>query len=227
MELGKQEVIHKTSELLIMEVNQSGKYIPGREGTIISIGCYSECWDESGRDITKELIAYFLKKGNPVQFATKRYVSALSIDSLHCLISWEGQLCVFISSVSISKWETIERGTDNPYKRFESFLLIKRLGIPTYLYLKPVLRNVTIKDIDLYAEVVERYGVSGVIVGSHFIEFSSSKMDTFAPIADGLLVYNTNDDETQIATTLAEISTVYKESTAPIEEWRQNAKRKS
>ena len=35
--------------------------------TLISIGCYSECWDDYNKKETINLIKYFLKKGNQIQ----------------------------------------------------------------------------------------------------------------------------------------------------------------
>ena len=43
----------------------------GKNGTLISFGCYSECWDEKNKPQTIKLIKYFLEKGNQIQVATK------------------------------------------------------------------------------------------------------------------------------------------------------------
>ncbi|MFC7775954.1 hypothetical protein ACFQW4_02615 [Pantoea sp. GCM10028869] len=213
---------HVDSEYIISRVENRQDFIRGRTGTIISLGCYSECWDVSGREITKSLIAYFLKLGNPVQFATKRYVASDDIIGLQKLIQWEGQLCIFISSVTITHWQTVERGTDSPQKRFSSFELIKKLGIPTYLYLKPILKGVTIKDLDNYKNIVREYAVSGVVVGSHFISNKVTLDNKIAPIGGGIFRYNSNNDEVLISTELKEVTKTYSESTQVIDFWREN-----
>ena len=43
--------------------------------TLITLGCYSECWDEYNKNETISLIKYFLKKGN--QTISITYISAL------------------------------------------------------------------------------------------------------------------------------------------------------
>lgn len=222
MGLGLSNLEHIESKDIISTVENRQDFIKGRTGTIISLGCYSECWDFSGREITKSLITYFLNLGNPVQFATKRYVAADDLIAIQKHIQWQGQLCIFISSVSITHWQTVERGTDSPQIRFSSFEIIKKLGIPTYLYLKPILKGVTIKDLDTYKNIVKEYAVSGVIVGSHFISNKVTIDNKTAPIGGGIFRYNSNDDEILISTELKKVTQTYSESTQAIEFWRKN-----
>lgn len=222
MGLGLSNLEHIDSKDIISTVENRQDFIKGRDGTIISLGCYSECWDVSGREITKSLINYFLKLGNPVQFATKRYVAVDELIGLQQLIQWKGQLCIFISSVTITHWQTVERGTDSPQERFSSFEIIKKLGIPTYLYLKPILKGVTIKDLDAYKTIVKEYAVSGVVVGSHFISNKATLDNKTAPIGGGIFRYNSNIDEVLISTELNEMTKTYSESTQVIEFWRKN-----
>ena len=42
--------------------------------TLISIGCYSECWDDYNKKETINLIKHFLKKGNQIQISTKKEI---------------------------------------------------------------------------------------------------------------------------------------------------------
>jgi DNA repair photolyase len=216
------EVVDSSS--LIRLVESHPEFTPGKNGTIISLGCYSECWDESVRQGTLELIEYFLIRKNSVQFATKRYVSHTSLEKVVPHISWKGQLCIFISSSTISKWESVERGTESPKKRFEGFKLTERCDIPTYLYLKPILNNVTINDLDGYLDVLKKYKINGVVVGGKFTKSSTLNND-LAPIGEGLLQYcNYSNDEDRLLFAFSNEVDTYTQSIQAVKYWRQHAK---
>ena len=42
--------------------------------TLITLGCFSECWDENNKVQTMELIKYFLIHGNQIQISTKKEI---------------------------------------------------------------------------------------------------------------------------------------------------------
>ena len=117
--------------------------------TLITLGCFSECFDSKNKIETIKLIKYFLKKGNQIQLSTKKKIDIEDIESFKNLIQYLGQLVIYISSATISKWNIIEKGTDSSNKRFETFEISKKFNISTVLYMKPVLKGITIKDIDL------------------------------------------------------------------------------
>ena len=163
---------------------------------LITLGCFSECWDNNNKPETLKLIQYFLKRGNQIQLSTKKEIKTEEFFQLKNLIQYLGQLVVFVSSASIRQWNTIERGTDSPNKRFNTFELSRQLDIPTVLYMKPVLKGITIKDIDLYKEVISKYDIKDVVVGSIFGEQPSKETVHFSN--KGLLFYNPVSDELQI-----------------------------
>lgn len=182
----------KKAEELIEEIEQVGI----SKDTLITLGCFSECWDDNNKPETIKLIKYFLQKGNQVELSTKKEISVEEAKAFVSLIQYLGQLVVFVSSATISKWNTIERGTDSPSKRFNTFEISKELNIPTALYMKPVLKGITIKDIDLYKEVISKYDIKDVVVGSIFGEQPSQETVHFSD--KGLLFYNPVSDESQI-----------------------------
>lgn len=212
------------SKALIHEVENNTEFNPGKSGTIISLGCYSECWDEQVREDTLQLIEYFLQKKNPIQFATKRHVDFNHLKRVAPYISWKGQLCIFISSATITKWMTVERGTDAPEERFKSFKSAKKLDIPIYLYIKPVLKSVTINDLDKYLDLIEKHDINGVIVGKKFIKTDNSSNHDVAPISNGMLMYcNNNDDEYKLFKAFSSKINTYDESLQAVEFWRNYA----
>ena len=98
---------------------------------LITLGCFSECWDNNNKPETIKLIQYFLQRGNQIQLSTKKEIKTEEFCQLKNLIQYLGQLVVFVSSASIRQWNTIERGTDAPNKRFNTFELSRQLDIPT------------------------------------------------------------------------------------------------
>lgn len=204
--------IEYSSEQIIELVISSEAYISGKLGTIISIGCYTESWYESNKQITKELIKFFVKKGNPIQLATKRHIEETELYDVVSLTSWDSQVGIFTSNSTISNWREFEQDTIAPYERFNNFLLSKLKGIGSYLYIKPVLKGITIQDIGLYTDVIQKYSISDVVVGSMFVpEFSS--IDVKAPIGDGALAYEIVPEEDVIIDELSRYCKVHKNST--------------
>jgi len=222
-ELNASSLTVLASEGVIETVQSRADFVAGKYGTIISLGCYSECWDEPVRHSTLELIAHFLKKGNPVQFATKRHVEFEDIEKVTELISWKGQLSIFVSSVSLSLWNSLERGTEDPAVRFETFRLTLTLDIPVYLYIKPVIESVTIRDLAGYIELVRKKKIVGVVVGSKFIK-GDNVNSKLAPISNGELRYSKkNSDEEHIYRAFSKEVKTFNESIQAIEYWRSNA----
>lgn len=179
--------------------------------TLITLGCYSECLDDCNKRETFKLIKYFLKNGNQVQLSTKKMILEKDFKELVPFIKYYGQLVVFVSSATISKQKEIEKNTSSIDDRFSNFLILNKLNIPVVLYIKPVLQDITIKDLDLYKEYILKYGIKDVVVGSMFSSSVSNERVHFSNEIN--LFYNENCDESIIISSLAEITNVYRRST--------------
>lgn len=182
----------KKAEELIEEIERAGI----SRDTLITLGCFSECWDDNNKPETIKLIKYFLEKGNQVQLSTKKEIKGEEVKEFGSLIEYLGQLVVFVSLATISKWDTIEKGTDSPSKRFNTFKISKELNIPTALYMKPVLKGITKQDIELYKDVIRKYGIKDVVVGSMFGEKETEETVHFSD--KGTLWYNPISEEFEI-----------------------------
>ena len=88
------------------------------------------------------------------------------------LINYFGQLVIFVSSATISKHDTIEKNTTPISNRFQNFSLFNSLDIPVVLYMKPVLKGITINDLELYKKYIEKYNIKAIahITGGGVIE---------------------------------------------------------
>jgi len=156
----------KKAEELIAQIEQ----LRVSKDTLITLGCFSECWDENNKSETIKLIKYFLEKGNQIQLSTKREITIEEASQFRELIQYYGQLVIFISSATITRWDRMEKGTDHPRDRFRTFKISRELPIPTVLYMKPVLKDITIEDIELYKAIIKRCQIRDVVVGSIFKE---------------------------------------------------------
>lgn len=211
----KREV--KKASIILKELDESGLKIT--ENTLISLGCFSECWDEQNKPETLQLLRHFLKNGNQVQLSTKKEITAEEVEELQNLIKYSGQLVVFISSASISDWSRIEPNTDSPQKRFKTFDNLKNLDIPVVLYIKPILQDITIKDVDSYNEFIKTYGVKDVVVGSIFTERENVETVHFSN--DNKLFYNPVSDEVSIMRNLMKFCRVYTRSSQVMQKYRE------
>ena len=204
--------------------------------TLITLGCYSECWDEYNKNETKiiiikkdqddgkvlegiefqllndkkEVIKYFLKKGNQIQLSTKKQIMKEELTEILPLINYFGQLVIFVSSATISKHDTIEKNTTPISNRFQNFSLFNSLDIPVVLYMKPVLKGITINDLELYKKYIEKYNIKDVVIGSIFTNYISEETVHFSNKNE--LFYTKNSDEDMIISELSKITNVYKRS---------------
>lgn len=188
--------------------------------TIITLGCYSECWDDYNKNETIKLIKYFLKKGNQVQLSTKRKIKKQELKEIVPLIQYYGQLIIFISTATISEHNIYEKNTTPIAERFKSFELLSDLNIPIVLYIKPVLEDVTINDLELYKEYILKYGIKDVVVGSIFTSKKSNESISFS--MNNELFYTKNKDEDIIALELKKVANVYRRSTEVMKKYKRS-----
>ena len=85
----------------------------------------------------------------------------LAIKKIVSHIKYYGQFILFVSSASISQHSVYEKNTDIPELRFKNFKFSKYF--PVILYLKPVLKNITYKDISLYKDLIKSYNIKYVV----------------------------------------------------------------
>ena len=105
----------------------------------------------------------------------------------------------------------IEKNTEPIEKRFETFEISKTLNIPVVLYMKPILENITVKDLDLYKSYIEHYNIKDVVVGSIFTSNITNETVHFSNKNE--LFYNSIKDEDIIISELSKICSVYRRST--------------
>ena len=181
--LGNAGIQHITASKVIEEVKnieRIGIYVPGRDNTIISMGCYSECLYQSNIDDTIELIKYFAKKDNYIQMVTKQSIPSVVYEVIKSSRSFKNQINVYISMPTYSKINTIEKGTAGLEERIRNIELCLENEINVVLYIKPFLENMTLNDLDYYIDLTKKYRTA-VVVGNYL---SVEKSDIIADVGE-------------------------------------------
>jgi DNA repair photolyase len=164
----KSDVKRISIKELLGEIFKDDRIIKGKNGTLLSIGCFSECWDSRNRQDTIELINSLIPLGNPIQLASKRELRAEDLSCINISCNYRKQLGVFVSSATISRWKEYEKGTSPPSARFKTFENCISIGISSFLYIKPTIPGVTNIDASHYGRLMTKYNISAV-VGDAFI----------------------------------------------------------
>jgi DNA repair photolyase len=147
------------------ELTSSHRFLPGRNGTLISFSPDTEPFDRRVVAKTLEYVAAVSPLGNPLQIATRRKVERDIVKRIVDSLAYPEQLTLFVSSCTIRYHQALEPGTVTPAKRFETFAACRAEGLSACLYLKPVLPGVTIQDAEAYVEVIRQYAIQRCCVG--------------------------------------------------------------
>ena len=175
-------IVNKTiipsSELIKQLENIKGfKY--GSNGTIVTVGSFSECFSSKVINETVQLINHFLKKGNYVQAATKKQISDGVLKSFSSNIKFKNQLTVFTTVAVITDNDIVESGADGLTKRLENFIRAQKYSIDCVLYIKPVLDGITINDVSKYIQIITDYNIDNVSVGGLYSEEGQGECKSF------------------------------------------------
>lgn len=206
-----------SSQKIINQIEKSELNI--NKDTLITLGCYCECWDDYNKKETIDIIKYFLEKGNQIQLSTKKCILKEDLDEILPLIKYYGQLVVFVSSTTISNQSVFEKNTTNISERFNNFSILNLLNIPAVLYMKPILKDITIKDLELYKQYINQFNIKDIVVGSIFTNRISNEQVHFS--TKSKLFYDKNNDEDIIALELSKYTNVYRRSTEVMNKYKK------
>lgn len=152
-----------SAEEVIDMVDKSGLFVAGELGSIISLGCYSECMDEINIEDTIKLILFFSKSDNYIQVATKKEMDiSFFVQLLNNHVDLK-KIYIYISMPCITDAHRLEPGTSGIDERISNIELCKKHNVPVVLYVKPFLEDVTYKDVNRYIELVKRYDIPLVV----------------------------------------------------------------
>lgn len=162
--INKQNKRFYNKENVLKRLRDMPEFVEGYLGTILTLGCYSECWSEDNRQDTIDLICELARSDNPIQIATKRQIEKKDIEYLAKHLRGKPQLFIYISIPTISQSQEMEKGTDAVDLRIRNFELNKiSEKIQFVLYIRPVLSGVTIKDLRQYKGILEQYKIPCIV----------------------------------------------------------------
>lgn len=221
--IGINEVVREIDKTtLIKEVEkreEEGTFRSGPEGTIISFGCFTECWNKDTKKLTMEMLCYCLNKGNFVQVATKEFIEEDDIAYLEGYMQYDNQLTINISLPVYYDAVQIEPYALHVEKRVENFKYNLKYAIDFVLYIKPVLENITIKNIDIYQKLIEKYSLK-VIVGKYLC-VEKAELSKRQMIGSREMWQRESVQQKEVIEELKKITNVYQSSIEVIEEYRK------
>lgn len=198
---------------ILNEISKQNIFIPGRKGSIITIGCYSECMDEINKTVTMKLICYFLEKNNYVQLATKKRIEIKDLIEIKKHIQYEKQMFLCVSLPTLSHADFFEPDIDKPICRIKNLDVRNKYGVEPCLYIKPFMDGITVEDLDSYIQLIKQFKPS-VIVGK--------RMHIYRGIGEKLYISHTAMAENhsceinKFVNALRKITDVYAHSCEPI-----------
>ena len=162
---------HLKGEELVLALLENRHFLPGIEGTYLVFGSISDPFLREAKPRTLEYMERISRYlGNPVQFATKAYISeelARRLSNMKLILS------PLITVVTIHKWRELEPNAPDPEKRLKTIRNLRREGLYPFLFLRPLLPGINEDEIEEIIEYSKRSGAVGVVVGgfrvSHLI----------------------------------------------------------
>lgn len=206
----------------IQQVENFSGFKAGEDGTIISIGCYSECLDETNFEKTKQILEYFLPLGNYIQLATKQYLTHKFVEMICQKRCFKQQISIYISMPTISKIEKIEKGTAAYEERKNNIGLCVENNINVVLYIKPFLKKTTSLDTKLYINLLEKYKIP-VVVGPYLM---TNRINEAVDVGENKLFEKEMGSEyNQFIKNIEKITSVSKHSTELITRYRESRRK--
>ena len=133
----------------------------------------------------------------------------IDIEPIHYVNSKSNEINDFREAFSIALKES-----EQSEQALANYLLT------SLLYMKPILENITVKDLDLYKSYIEHYSIKDVVVGSIFTGNITNETVHFSNKNE--LFYNSIKDEDIIISELSKICNVYRRSTDVTNYYKMN-----
>lgn len=132
--------------------------------TFAAYGSVTEPFLPITRDIAISYIASVYKwLYLPSQVSTKMVIDE---DLAKKLREAEPNISILVTVITIDKADVLEKFAPNPFDRLEGVRVASRYGLPTYLFIRPIIPGVTDKELDKIISLGVEHNVRGVVLGS-------------------------------------------------------------
>jgi DNA repair photolyase len=157
-------------ESILKKLVKRADFIPGPRGTLLTFGSHCDLLENG--EVASSLLFTLGKVstlGNPIQFSTKCSENQDFAYQLSKIRISEKQIVVFISCPTIQQACLYEPGATSPANRFSFLDMLSKYRIPTCLYIKPFIPNVTNKEINYFVTVAKKYKPDAICIGDLYI----------------------------------------------------------
>lgn len=216
-DIGIERVNVYSAEEVIAEFDRLYDVTPQK--SIISFGCYSECMNESNLPEMEKLIRYFAARRYYMQISTKKEIDHNWLKKIEKLLLLKSQLGIYVSLPTLGQANDIEPKADCVNSRIKNFdYCSEKKKIEMYMYIKPFMDGITIKDIEKYILLQTKYRIK-TIVGNRF-RFDLQVGENIR-VGKTEMYEKNSDQRAECMERLEKTGKVYSHSTDPIKEIMQ------
>lgn len=161
--------IEKTIEYL----KEHDEFIEGRDGSIISIGAWGDPFPRHNKIACSYTLSWLERLAqfeNPIQIMSRYNLHQDMINGITSANTYNGHILYSTSLSSISNFKRIEPYADSPDDRLKSLRLLQENGIATNVMIKPFISGITNLEVDLIAEILNKYNVKQCVVGGLLLD---------------------------------------------------------
>jgi DNA repair photolyase len=142
------------------------RYVPGRRGTVLSLGCLSECLSPNALPSTLHLLRELASTRNRVQLATRWFLTGQPLIDFLSVVQ-PLNITVFHSTIEPGA-KHLELGTPGWPTRLSFMERLAHESIPNVLYIKPYIMGYTSRFLDTYVAAAIRCKIDAAVVGRLF-----------------------------------------------------------
>ncbi len=151
---------------LIASVTENKNVVPGKGGTIISVGAWGDIFQNKAfSDYSLSIIEELVSLGNQIQFMSKYQIDEKSIERIAKIQLYPNQILYSTTITTIDLWKQIEPNTASPKNRLKTCYLFKNHGIESNVLIKPFITGITDKEIDSIIDLLLLYEISYCVLG--------------------------------------------------------------
>ena len=164
--LGEEEAPAVNGREIARELLADVRYVPGPGGTVLSLGCLSECLSPNALPSTLYFLRELAATRNRIQLATRWFLTGQPLTDF-LGVAQSLNIAVFHSTIEPSS-RHLETGTPGWPTRLRFMERLADEEIPNVLYVKPYIMGYTNRFLHTYVATATRCGIDVAVVGRLF-----------------------------------------------------------
>lgn len=166
---GEAAPTHPSQHDLAEAIQNDTRFSEGINGTLISLGCLSECLAPHAIGPTFSFLEGCKKWHNPIQLAT-RWIVPQRLQSQFFDLARGCNLVLFHSMSTVTHASSFERGTAKIARRLEFLDVCADAGLRNVLYIKPFISGITGIDADEFVSIAKSYRLNAIVIGPLYLD---------------------------------------------------------